>query len=187
MAIKTFTTGEVLTAADTNDYLANAGLVHLATTTVTSGSTLSCSSCFNANFQNYRIVISNCKTTAAASSNIVLRSGSTDAITSYYYNGTYMTYTSAVVNGINGSNVANWDSTILTSTSMVGATFELFNPFVAEVTSIVCMGGDPRTGGGGMRYMTGMHNSATSYNGFTFTTGSTFTSCTANVYGYRKP
>jgi hypothetical protein len=27
MAIKTFTTGEVLTASDTNTYLANAGLV----------------------------------------------------------------------------------------------------------------------------------------------------------------
>ena len=186
MAIKTFTTGEVLTAADTNTYLANSGLVYIASSTVTSGSSLSISSCFNSSFQNYKVIISNCKTTGAASSNIVLRSGSTDATSSYYYNGTYMTYTSATVNGINGSNVANWDSTILTSTSMVGASFDLFNPFAAEVTSIVITGGDPRTGGGGLRYLTGMHNANTSYNGFTFTTGSTFTSCTATVYGYRN-
>jgi hypothetical protein len=31
MAIKTFTTGEVLTAADTNTYLANSGLVYVKT------------------------------------------------------------------------------------------------------------------------------------------------------------
>ena len=34
MAIKTFTTGEVLTASDTNTYLANAGLVYITSTAV---------------------------------------------------------------------------------------------------------------------------------------------------------
>jgi hypothetical protein len=37
MAIKTFTTGEVLTASDTNTYLANGGLVTVVPTSVTNG------------------------------------------------------------------------------------------------------------------------------------------------------
>jgi len=58
MAIKTFTTGEVLTASDTNTYLANAGLVHIKTATVTnatdSGTTWR--SVFNGTYDSYRIV-----------------------------------------------------------------------------------------------------------------------------------
>jgi hypothetical protein len=34
MAIKTFTTGEVLTASDTNTYLANSGLVYIKSQTI---------------------------------------------------------------------------------------------------------------------------------------------------------
>jgi hypothetical protein len=39
MAIKTFTTGEVLTASDTNTYLANSGLVYVKSQTIGSGVT----------------------------------------------------------------------------------------------------------------------------------------------------
>jgi hypothetical protein len=52
MAIKTFTTGEVLTAADTNTYLANSGLVYITSATM-SGATVNISNCFTSTYQNY--------------------------------------------------------------------------------------------------------------------------------------
>ena len=58
MAIKTFTSGEVLTASDTNTYLANAGLNYITTASVTSASSaLVINGCFTSTYDNYRIVI----------------------------------------------------------------------------------------------------------------------------------
>jgi hypothetical protein len=59
MAIKTFTTGEVLTASDTNTYLANSGLVFVKSQAITSGSTVVVTDAFSSTYDNYRIVIDN--------------------------------------------------------------------------------------------------------------------------------
>ena len=60
MAIKTFTTGEVLTASDTNTYLANAGLVYVTSVTVGTGvTTVSVSSCFTSTYDSYEILYNN--------------------------------------------------------------------------------------------------------------------------------
>jgi hypothetical protein len=56
MAIKTFTTGEVLTASDTNTYLANSGLVYITSATL---SATALDGIFTSDYDNYRIVISN--------------------------------------------------------------------------------------------------------------------------------
>jgi len=187
MAVKTFTTGEVLTSADTNTYLANSGLVYVTSTTATSGANISMNGCFSSTYRNYRVVISNLTTTGVAASSIRLRSGTTDATTSYYYNGTYMSYTSATINGYAGSNVGTWDPGIVVDATMGGTSFDFFNPYVAFVTSFNSFGCDPRTGGGGGRFSTGMHYANTSYDGFTWFSGSTITNATITVYGYRNP
>ena len=57
MAIKTFTTGEVLTASDTNTYLANSGLVFVASTTFSGSSGVEMSNCFSSTYDNYKILI----------------------------------------------------------------------------------------------------------------------------------
>ena len=57
MAIKTFTTGEVLTAADTNTYLANSGLVFVASTTFSASSGVEMSNCFTSTYDNYEVQI----------------------------------------------------------------------------------------------------------------------------------
>lgn len=186
MSVKTFTSGETLTAGDTNTYLNNGGLVYLTQSAATSGSSISVNGCFNASYRNYKIVISNLTTTGAAASTLRLRSGVTDATTSYYYNGIYMSFGSATVNGYNGSNAASWDPGIVSDVTMAGASFDLFNPQAAFVTSFNSFGSDPRTTGGGSRYASGMHYANTSYDGFTFITGSTFTNVAVTVYGYRE-
>ena len=55
MAIKTFTTGEVLTASDTNTYLANAGLVYIAATTASAQTTIAIDNCFTTTYAHYFI------------------------------------------------------------------------------------------------------------------------------------
>lgn len=57
MAIKTFATGEVLTASDTNTFLANSGLVYVTQTSFTTASFVQINNCFTSTYDNYRIVV----------------------------------------------------------------------------------------------------------------------------------
>jgi hypothetical protein len=65
MAIKTFTTGEVLTASDTNTYLANSGLVYISTTTIATATTQFVGA-FTDTYTNYRAVFSYTASTGAS-------------------------------------------------------------------------------------------------------------------------
>jgi hypothetical protein len=87
MAIKTFTSGEVLTSADTNTYLANSGLVYIAEgSTSTSVLGLNFNNVFTSTYDNYRIMIDYFKpVTAARFVALQLRVGGADTATNYYY------------------------------------------------------------------------------------------------------
>jgi hypothetical protein len=63
MAIKTFTTGEVLTAADTNTYLANSGLVYVAAASFSAVTEILLDSVFTSTFRNYRLIF-DCQSSA---------------------------------------------------------------------------------------------------------------------------
>ena len=85
MAIKTFTTGEVLTASDTNTYLANAGLDYITAGTASAQNRLNIASCFSATYAAYRVVVTNLTHTTA--NNLIMRfsaSGTDTAGASYY-------------------------------------------------------------------------------------------------------
>ena len=122
MAIKTFTTGEVLTASDTNTYLANAGLDYITGTTF-SGSTatyIRLVDCFNSKYDNYRIVFSNMRCNVD-SVNVVMYFDYSGSSTNYY-GGTRVAYvggaiTSQVATGSGGfliglSSGDMWDSVV---------------------------------------------------------------------------
>lgn len=55
MAVKTFTTGEVLTASDTNTYLANSGLVYITSATPNGAVTTDITNCFSSSFAFYMV------------------------------------------------------------------------------------------------------------------------------------
>ena len=66
MAIKTFTSGEILTAANTNEFLANSGLVFVKSQTI--GATVpsvDVTDCFSATYDAYRVVVSGGAASAA--------------------------------------------------------------------------------------------------------------------------
>lgn len=87
MAIKTFTTGEVLTASDTNTFLANAGLVYIDGGSVSGQATLSKDGVFTTTYTNYRLTVTAIKlSTADRAVRINFRAnGSTNTTNVYDY------------------------------------------------------------------------------------------------------
>ena len=183
MAIKTFTTGEVLTASDTNTFLANAGLVYVTSTTVGSAvSSVTVSNCFSSTYDNYQIVYSGI--VATASTTFTLKLGSTT--TGYYFNLLYSIYGGATSAGLVQQNQAAFTYSGVVAPNGSGGTMDLYAPFLATRTGVRATYLEYVTAGATGQF-TGFLDNATSYTGFTLTpTGQTITGGTITVYGYRK-
>lgn len=181
MAIKTFTTGEVLTAADTNTYLANSGLVYLTTTTIGSGvSSVTVSSIFSSTYDNYKIVFTGSTPSAEDSWN--LRLGSTT--TGYYGALPYFQFTGAtgvLTNNNSGKAFISLNQINSPNNSVI---LEIISPNLARNTLYsgqwVARGYSGTSGG----YV----GDNTQYTAFTILNdgAGTFTGGTITVYGYRK-
>jgi hypothetical protein len=190
MAIKTFSVGEVLTASDTNTYLANSGLVYVTSGTLSS-TAKDFQGCFTSTFTNYRIVIDQVSFSGAADLYWRLLNGST-VINGANYSWAYAGYTSAAAADNSGAGGQTLAYTGLTNAvgvanvKIASCTLDVMNPQVAQRTFAV---------GQAVSYMTsyrtlngsGQHDLATAYDGIQFLTNSAVT-MTGNVtiYGYRK-
>ena len=187
MAIKTFTTGEVLTAADTNTYLANSGLVYVTSYTIGSGvSSFIVPNAFNSTYDNYLVRMDGV-TYSAANDNISLqlRVGTTTATANnYYYVLPYLSYGNAVGSAA-GNGVGNF--AIIGRALGAGDNLSIFykvnQTFLATKTSVssIVMGSD--LGGP----FAGYHSLTTSYDQIVMTTSGTMTGGKLTVFGYRKP
>jgi len=190
MAVKTFSTGEVLTASDTNTYLANAGLVYISTTTIAASpasTSIVVSNCFSSTYDNYRVDVTGLKCSVANTS-LRLIMGSTT--TGYYQNGYYTNYASSTLNGNAANNsLAYWEISFVedSSTAPFSISFDILAPNLANRTRM-------RSAWATGAY-TGVNNgildNSTQYTGFTLNavggggTG-TMNSATLTVYGVRK-
>lgn len=182
MAIKTFTTGEVLTASDTNTYLANSGLTYINQSTI-SASSVAIDGCFTSTYANYRIVV-NVTTGAGGGAQVQLgmRIGGVTtggSLYFYYYRG--ITYAAANdVANLNGG--ATWFAARTNGTSF-GAVIDLQSPNLVANTQFQSLGADTnQTWNAG-----GYHNSTTQFDGFALTnSGSSSMTGTVRVYGYRQ-
>jgi hypothetical protein len=188
MAIKTFTSGDVLTAADTNAYLNNGGLVYITQVSNSSTNTLSVNNCFTSTYQNYRIIINQTAISANQSMNIRFRVGGADdtsANTQYMNN----TCTAAGVAGVT-SGAAQTElllGFVGTASPTAGSSIDIFSP---QLTS--------RTWGTSLRYEydsasyvsrsgSFVKDEVTSFDGLTlFAGGGATFSATVYVYGYRN-
>jgi hypothetical protein len=188
MAIKTFTTGEVLTAADTNTYLANSGLVYITTTTATSGTTLNISNCFSSTFNNYRVIISGYQPSSASA--IIMQLGTGSAVnTNYYWAGAYLSaYTAApTLAGYGGNAAAQVELQIVgDATHEGGGNVEIYSPNLATRTAIMVQGIDARTAANPRLAITGFQDSATQFTSLHITSTQTISNLVVTVYGYRK-
>jgi hypothetical protein len=171
-----FTSGAVLTAAQMNAV----GLWLVKTATIGSSvASISVSSAFSSDFDNYKIVISG--GVASTDLGIQLQMGST--ATGYYATYIYSAYSGTTVAGFNTNNGASW---AVGASSSAGhqVSIDLLNPFLAKRTSFGGFNQNTTTNAGPV---TGYLANSTSYTGFTVTlTSGTLTGGTIKVYGYRN-
>lgn len=169
-----FTAGTSLAAASLN----KVGLWLVKTQTIGSGVTsVTVSSAFSADYENYLIVISG--GTLSLDTHTRLSLGS--ANTNYYGNLIYSSYNSTAVQGATDNNQAYWSWGGSSGGANSGYIL-LMNPYRTEYTEVTAR----------MRYSivygtyTGLHNAQTSFTSFTITAAAgTMTGGTIRVYGYR--
>jgi len=119
MAIKTFTTGEVLTASDTNTYLANAGWVYVNSGTFTGQTAVQVNSVFTSTYSNYKLVFENMGTAAGThGANIQLTASGTASTANYSYGAQYWTLaTTPTTNPFGMASGASFDFLLFDATT----------------------------------------------------------------------
>jgi len=170
----TFTAGQVLTAAQMN----KVGLWLISETTVGSGvASVTVSSAFSADYDNYVIKIDN----VDPSSNTTLDFQLDGLTTSYYYTGINMVAGSTTVNGETGSDVSAWQIGACRVTGENSYILEIRSPYLTGRTLLSYdYAGSAiwHTGGG-------TTTNTTSRTGFVLTPATgTLTGGTIRVYGY---
>ena len=179
MAIKTFTSGEVLTASDTNTYLANSGLVYIKSQTIgTSVTSVVVSSAFSADFDNYKVVISG--GSSVSNVNMAVQFGS--KTTNYKYQLIYASWNNTI--SVLGSTVAG--SLVYAAnatTSGMYLNMDVITPFDATKNTFMSSTFNSPTESGAFM---GQTADTVSYTAFTIITSSAMTGGTITVYGYRK-
>lgn len=183
MAVKTFTTGEVLTAADTNTYLNNGGLVYITQQTIGSAvSSVTVTGCFSSTYENYHVVVSG--GVASTNNSMLLTLGAT--ATGYYRFAIYGGFGATTVSGANTSNGTSWADAVYGTANSLFGEFDLIGPNVAKNTHLIARTASSTTTG---LFLTqgGYLADTTQYSAFTLTCNSgTVTGGTIRVYGYRQ-
>ena len=192
MAVKTFTTGEVLTAADTNTYLNNGGLVYVNTTTFSGVTTFnSAASTFTSTYTNYRLIVTLSNSTASYDGLFLrMRTGTTtNANANYGWGGLLWGSNLAVASNNTGAAAATsfglgTNGEIGYPTSMI---IEVYKPQATDYTHYqvnVTRVGSGATVMIGYLYNGGMTVN-TSYDAFTILTGGGQITGNVVTYGYR--
>jgi hypothetical protein len=187
MAVKTFTTGEVLTAADTNTYLANSGLVYITSATMTgSTSILNMDNIFTSTYDNYRILVQNLSPAASAFFDMRFRSGGVSRITQYQFALVGFTAGGAASNDSSGGYVAQgyFGGQSSFAGDTVNSAWDVFTPFTTNRTTVtfqtVAYPSVFATRSGIIEHDHGVSN-----DGITIYSSQNF-SGKVTVYGYRK-
>lgn len=178
MAVKTFTDNTGLPASDINTYLNNGGLVYIKSQTIGSAVTsVSVTSAFSANYDNYLINVSGGAGSTNLSLMIQLGATTTNYLTSYMYNNLAST---PLAVGTSTDTAFTYAGSGTTNGLFMSAT--VGNPYLAKASYL--MGAAINASFGGL--FIGMLNNTTSYTDFTLkaSTG-TITGGTITVYGYR--
>ena len=196
MADQTFTSGQILTAAQMTTLQDNSGLVVVTPTGATGGtisgstvtigagvSSVAVAGAFSSSFDSYKIIISGGVASASAGLTLIL----TGSVTGYYAGEVRVRYDTGAVSGTGYNNSASWEiARVFTDT--LACSWELIGPFLAKPTVMTSSGNDTRvTAGTSARQQTGVHSVASSFSGFTIAPDAgTLTGGSIRVYGYRN-
>jgi hypothetical protein len=179
MPVPDFSPGEVLTAAAMDSI----GLWLVKSQTIGSGvSSVTVTDAFSADYENYKIIVTGGAGSIVATLNMTL--GAT--VTGYYFGGTSLSYATATSTAINGSNVASFIRTGVTTANGHNGEIELFSPNLPTRTGCNARYVQLDTAGNTV-ISGGFLNNNTQYTDFTLTMSSgTMTGGIIRVYGYRN-
>lgn len=180
MPVPVFTTGEVLTAANMN----KVGLWLVKTQTVgTAVSSVTVTSAFSADFDNYRVVYDGGTSSTDAAFTIQL--GST--ATGYHYSIVYQQYNATTPLGAGATNTTSWPNAGRQSTVRNSLVLDIFAPYLSTYSGIRYAGVDYAATSGYIITGGGMLDNTTSYTDLKINAGSgTISGGTVRVYGYRN-
>ena len=182
MAIKTFTTGELLTASDTNTYLANSGLVYITSVAIPASpaiSTIPVSNCFSNTYDNYRIILGGISGTVSNAPITMALNSSTGA--TFLSTSAYMVYGSTGFNGYAPAAATVFRIGWTDTTADINLSMDIISPFLAKPTTFSSQSANLT-----IAYQSSGRDSASISNtGFTLA-GDNFTTGFVTVYGYRK-
>jgi hypothetical protein len=184
MSVKTFTT-ETLTSADTNEYLANSGLVYVTSATPGTGvSTVEVLSAFSATFDAYKIVATGVSAVNTGGESISMTLGNSSGYTITGYASGMVFNAAGVATTATGTASAWGFIGAYQTTSGMNLNADLYNPFLSIPTTFSSTYARPTAFGTPTGTLTG----TTSYDRFTITAvgGGTWTGGKITVYGYRK-
>jgi hypothetical protein len=188
MADQTFTSGQILTAAQMTNLQSNIGLAFITSGTATAQNRLNIPSCFSSTFTNYRVEVDNL--THSTANNLIMRlsvSG-TDTEGSAYYT------QRGEVNGGAISGISITASSAIFPTyanssagSFVTLAFDVFRPNVASPTTVSgqCSRVDASTGLYAVSF-SGLQSDSTAFNGISLVGNTGNITCVMRVYGYRN-
>lgn len=189
MAVKTFTTGEVLTSADTNTYLNNGGLVYITSTTMSALSN-SINNCFTSTYTNYRVVINVDNPTVSSVVAMRFRVGGADNTTSnYYFSATQITSGGATSVTPTGNPDTSFTMAFTRSGSfptVVHLDLSYPQQSVKKVGSYQASGDSAAHTAWAQQTGGFVFDATTSFDGITVFTSSGVLNGTLTVYGYRK-
>lgn len=188
MAVKTFTQAEQLSAADTNAYLANGGLVYVTESTFTTTTQVLVDNCFTLSFRQYRILFD---TTAYSANNTLQMQMRTGGSSGSNY--TSLNYQFQLLEAANTTVTASqavgndwWRITYGYSTGYVSAAIDLFNPYESVNTQYQSVG---RSNSGTTTMLqnqcSGFMNATTSFTGVRIYSSSNMTGRII-IYGCRN-
>lgn len=191
-------TGQAIYQVDTNQYLIwngtawvipnspaqnPTGLELISSTTVSSGSSVTVSNCFSSTYDAYKIIM----TGGATAANGTMAFAFSGITTAYYIGIIYWAFSagSGVPNIYSAANQANWQEVGSTSSSGISLNMDVINPNLAKYKTFSCASPNMNTSGSFVS-INGMCASTTQATGFVLSHGTTFSSGTLSVYGYRK-
>jgi hypothetical protein len=184
MAEQTFTSGQILTAAQMTTLQTNTGLNFISSTTVGSAVTNApVTGCFSATYDNYKITYEGGVASGTAGLGLIL--GAT--ATGYSYAAVYQQYNATTPLGVGAVATTAFLNAGRGSTTGNSMEIELYRPFLAATTGARWGSTDYLAASGFVLTGGGVLDNTTSYTGFSITcSGITITGGTITVYGYRK-
>lgn len=160
------------------------GLELVKTQTIGSGvATVDVTSCFNANYDNYRISITGGSHSAATAALVYLLSGTTPTSSGFYCTTAYFSSGGTTLAAAGISNGAFSECGSVSNNAGLSLEFEIHSPFLAQYSRVTFSSPDNYY----WRFGGASHNVSASYDGFRIGAyAGTYSNGTIRVYGYRK-